>query len=130
LLGGYEYNLYTLPLPNFLGIVGFMELTPFEFTPEQKDFLESLSRKTGESISALIARALKGLREEEPPGRMPGKSNGGDQKEPPQNEAQKAVWEQFADAFKNVPQEELHRLPVDGAAQHDHYIYGTPKRPI
>ena len=29
----------------------------------------------------------------------------------------------------DVPAEVLDRLPVDGAAQHDHYIYGTPKRP-
>ena len=25
--------------------------------------------------------------------------------------------------------EEWDKLPVDGAEQHDHYIYGTPKRP-
>ena len=129
MLGGNKYNLRTLPLPNCLGIVWCMEPTPFEFTPEQKDFLESLSRQTGESISALIARALQGLWEEERPGGMHGNSNGGDKKEPPQNEAHLPIWKQFADAFKNVPEEELHRLPVDGAAQHDHYIYGTPKRP-
>ncbi len=28
-----------------------------------------------------------------------------------------------------VPQEVWDRLPTDGASQHDHYIYGTPKRP-
>ena len=28
-----------------------------------------------------------------------------------------------------VPPEEFAKLPVDGASQHDHYIYGTPKRP-
>jgi predicted DNA-binding antitoxin AbrB/MazE fold protein len=28
-----------------------------------------------------------------------------------------------------LPLETLDRLPADGAAQHDHYIYGTPKRP-
>jgi hypothetical protein len=28
-----------------------------------------------------------------------------------------------------LPQEVLDQLPSDGAAQHDHYIYGTPKRP-
>jgi len=118
-----------LPFPDFLGIVRFMELTPFEFTPEQKDFLESLSRKTGESVSALIAKALEGLQEHEHPGRMRGNSNGGDEKESPQKESHKPIWEQFVDAFKDVPKEELNRLPVDGAAQHDHYIYGTPKRP-
>jgi hypothetical protein len=100
-----------------------------EFTPEQKDFLESLSRDTGESMSALIAKALEALQEDKHPGHMHGNSNGGDKKESPQKEAPKPIWEQFADALKDVPEEELHRLPVDGAAQHDHYIHGTPKRP-
>lgn len=27
----------------------------------------------------------------------------------------------------NVPEEVLEQLPSDGAEQHDHYIYGTPK---
>src|SRR5207253_2109387 len=28
----------------------------------------------------------------------------------------------------SLPEEVLARLPRDGASQHDHYIYGTPKR--
>ena len=35
----------------------------------------------------------------------------------------------FEKACSNLSQEEIDRLPVDGAEQHDHYIYGTPKRP-
>ena len=27
-----------------------------------------------------------------------------------------------------VPDEIMNRMPKDGASQHDHYIYGTPKR--
>ncbi|CAN5269303.1 hypothetical protein BH09SUM1_BH09SUM1_05000 [soil metagenome] len=27
-----------------------------------------------------------------------------------------------------IPEEELAKLPIDGADNHDHYIYGTPKR--
>lgn len=42
--------------------------------------------------------------------------------------AHQPVWELFADAFTAVPEDELARLPVDGAAQHDHYIYGLSKR--
>jgi len=38
------------------------------------------------------------------------------------------IWEVAAELRKNVPEEEWTKLPVDGAAQHDHYIYGTPKR--
>jgi antitoxin component of MazEF toxin-antitoxin module len=39
------------------------------------------------------------------------------------------IWEEIADLIADVPPEELVKLPTDGASQHDHYIYGTPKRP-
>jgi hypothetical protein len=39
------------------------------------------------------------------------------------------IWEVAADLRKSVPEEEWAKLPVDGAAQHDHSIYHTPKRP-
>jgi antitoxin component of MazEF toxin-antitoxin module len=38
------------------------------------------------------------------------------------------IWERIAEMVADVPPEELARLPTDGASQHDHYIYGTPKR--
>jgi Arc/MetJ-type ribon-helix-helix transcriptional regulator len=41
----------------------------------------------------------------------------------------KPIWEEFEDIAASVPIEEWAKLPVDGAEQHDHYIYGTPKRP-
>ena len=34
----------------------------------------------------------------------------------------------IAEIMKDVPAEELARLPEDGASEHDHYIYGWPKR--
>ena len=43
--------------------------------------------------------------------------------------AHKSIWEVAADIRNSVPAEEWAKLPVDGAEQHDHYIYGTPKRP-
>jgi antitoxin component of MazEF toxin-antitoxin module len=39
------------------------------------------------------------------------------------------IWERIAEMVADVPPEELAKLPTDGASQHDHYIYGTPKRP-
>ena len=39
------------------------------------------------------------------------------------------IWEVFADISASVPEAEWAELPPDGAEQHDHYIYGTPKRP-
>jgi Arc/MetJ-type ribon-helix-helix transcriptional regulator len=43
--------------------------------------------------------------------------------------ANKPIWEVAAELRKSVPPEEWAKLPLDGAAQHDHYIYRTPKRP-
>jgi Arc/MetJ-type ribon-helix-helix transcriptional regulator len=42
---------------------------------------------------------------------------------------QKPIWEVADELRKSVLSEEWANLPVDGATQHDHYIYGTPKRP-
>ncbi len=34
----------------------------------------------------------------------------------------------IAEIMSDVPAEEMAKLPKDGASQHDHYIYGWPKR--
>jgi len=34
----------------------------------------------------------------------------------------------IAEIMKDVPAEEVARLPRDGASQVDHYVYGLPKR--
>ena len=39
------------------------------------------------------------------------------------------IWERIAAMTADIPPEELDKLPRDGASQHDHYIYGTPKHP-
>jgi Arc/MetJ-type ribon-helix-helix transcriptional regulator len=43
--------------------------------------------------------------------------------------AHKPIWEVIQEITAGIPDEEWAKLPVDGAEQHDHYIYGTPKRP-
>jgi hypothetical protein len=105
-----------------------MELTPFELTPAQKGFLESLSRETGKSVPTLIAEALEGLQEHVH--HANGETNGDDQHPSavPPPEACKPIWELFEEASRNIPDEELERLPTDLAAQVDHYVYGLPKR--
>jgi antitoxin component of MazEF toxin-antitoxin module len=37
-------------------------------------------------------------------------------------------WERIAALTADLPPEELDKSPTDAASQHDHYIYGTPKR--
>jgi hypothetical protein len=38
------------------------------------------------------------------------------------------IWDVIAERVQALPPEVLERLPEDGASQHDHYIYGLPKR--
>lgn len=107
-----------------------MEQTPFELTPEQKGMLAALSRETGKPIPVLIAKALEELRTHEHSDSDADPGNGHEVKSPlpPLQEARKPIWEQFAEAFNDVPEEEIARLPTDLAAQVDHYVYGLPKR--
>jgi putative addiction module CopG family antidote len=42
--------------------------------------------------------------------------------------APKPIWEKIRKTFSNLSEEDLDSLPVDGAAQVDHYAYGLPKR--
>src|SRR5205823_4030142 len=97
----------------------------------QKGLLASLARETGRPIPALIAEALDELQERVHP--HPGTQviSGTDQKTPPADRAprRKHLGEIAADLLKDVPEEDFACLPVDGAEQHDHYIYGTPKHP-
>ena len=38
------------------------------------------------------------------------------------------IWEKIAEITARVPPEEWEKLPTDLAANHDHYLYGSPKR--
>lgn len=38
------------------------------------------------------------------------------------------IWESFANFAQSLPPEVINRLPTDGAANHDHYLYGSPKQ--
>lgn len=40
----------------------------------------------------------------------------------------KPIWDRIQERSREVSDEEFLKLPADGAEQHDHYIYGTPKR--
>jgi Arc/MetJ-type ribon-helix-helix transcriptional regulator len=41
---------------------------------------------------------------------------------------ERPIWEAITEIMKDVPDEVFDRLPIDGASQVDHYIYGLPKR--
>ena len=46
----------------------------------------------------------------------------------PVGEPKHPIWDVIAERMKMLPAEVFERLPEDGASQHDHYIYGLPKR--
>jgi Arc/MetJ-type ribon-helix-helix transcriptional regulator len=50
-------------------------------------------------------------------------------KQPEAAPAHKPIWERILERNAAIPDDEWDKLPVDGAEQHDHYIYGAPKRP-
>ena len=43
-------------------------------------------------------------------------------------EERKPISEAIQEIFSDITEEEWEKLPKDGAAELDHYIYGTPKR--
>ena len=49
-----------------------------------------------------------------------------DERQPRRNV--RPIWEIITELSAQVPMEEWEKLPSDGAEQHDHYLYGSPKR--
>jgi hypothetical protein len=44
------------------------------------------------------------------------------------NRSTRPISEMIAEIMADTPKEELAKLPPDGASEHDHYLYGWPKR--
>jgi putative addiction module CopG family antidote len=72
------------------------------------------------SEAAVLEEALALLRQQE---------HGQVQQKDANGTGARPIGEIIDELMRDMPDEVLGRLPVDGAAQHDHYIYGTPKRP-
>jgi hypothetical protein len=45
-----------------------------------------------------------------------------------EEDRKRPIWEVIAEIVKEIPEEDLDRIPHDGAENHDHYLYGAPKR--
>jgi len=111
-----------------------MDAHTFDLTPEQKNLLSALAKETGKSIPTLLAEALAGLQEQvQAHPHAPASARNGDptilptdREAPP---CHQHLGDIAADLLHDVPDDDFAQLPVDGAEQHDHYIYGTPKRP-
>lgn len=50
------------------------------------------------------------------------------QERQPQPRETRPIWEIIVELSSQIPLEEWAKLPADGAEQHDHYLYGSPKR--
>jgi hypothetical protein len=51
----------------------------------------------------------------------------GDESVQPLDPAQPPIWESFEEFAEQLPADISATLPTDGAAQIDHYLYGSPK---
>jgi hypothetical protein len=83
--------------------------------PQEEARLIALARAKGISTDALVREALDNIL-----------ADALDQ-EPPTRET-RPIWEVILDNMKDVPPEEFEKLPKGGASEHDHYLYGHPKR--
>jgi Arc/MetJ-type ribon-helix-helix transcriptional regulator len=91
-----------------------------ELPVDLEEFVErELAEGKYRSEAELVADALRLLRERH-------QSREG---RPEDGTPHMPIWEVFQETLKDIPEEELDHLPPDAAEQHDHYIYGTPKKP-
>ncbi len=44
--------------------------------------------------------------------------------EPPR----RTLWEMWQEHLKDIPEEELDKIPTDASQNLDHYLYGAPKK--
>jgi putative addiction module CopG family antidote len=77
------------------------------------------------SYDALVEEALRLLQEHEAAEDHDTSETNGSARA---DAAPKPIWEKIRETFSNLSEEDLASLPVDGAAQVDHYAYGLPKR--
>jgi hypothetical protein len=47
-----------------------------------------------------------------------------------EEEKKRPIWELILDRAHKIPEEEMDRVPHDGSVNHDHYLYGAPKKEV
>ena len=84
--------------------------------PQEEARLVAMAQAKGVSADSLVREALDKIL-----------ADARDERDEPKRES-RPIWDVMLDNMKDVPPEEFARLPKDGASEHDHYLYGHPKR--
>ena len=90
-----------------------------ELTPEVQAGLLSQAQECGLSLEAFAERVLSERSREA----FPFSSERSLTPEP-----SGPFWQSFTRQVHALPDSVFERLPEDGASEHDHYLYGAPKR--
>ena len=90
-----------------------------EISPEVETLLSDEARREGVSVDILLLRLMNER------GAAQHRSGAGAE---PTKSPMQAVANIILDSMRDVPPEIMATMPPDGASQHDHYIYGWPKR--
>lgn len=72
------------------------------------------------SEDALVAQAVREFLQRRDPGQAPETEVG---------TPRRPIWDLIEEENQALPPEVWDALPSDLSEQHDHYVYGTPKRP-
>ena len=92
-----------------------MSLT-LSLTEAEEAALAAKARAQGTTPEALVREVIEPLLDASPEQlRAGGRPN-------------RSIAEVIVERMKNLPPDVFDRLPNDGASEHDHYLYGSPKR--
>jgi hypothetical protein len=84
--------------------------------PQEEARLTAVARLRGVSTDDLLREALDSILAGAAPKPQTAKAE------------TRPIWEVMLDNIEGIAPEEFARLPKDGASEHDHYLYGHPKR--
>jgi hypothetical protein len=88
-------------------------MTVIELADEDAAALEAKARAAGLTLEAWLKQLAATKETQTPP--QPGRRH---------------ISEIIRENMSRVPPEIMATMPTDGASQHDHYIYGWPKREV
>jgi hypothetical protein len=90
-------------------------IVTIQLSEEQTAALQAQAAAEGVTVDTLVQRLADGYAQQRKPASM-------------KKQDDRPIWEVILDNMKDVPPSEFEKLPKDGASEHDHYLYGHPKR--